>query len=221
MPGSQPEEFQQSSADFTMIVQRSRINQITHDIASAISTIIHPLLFPLLVVAVVSYARQQDIQITAMLVFATIALTSLPVAALVWIQVKRGAWSDLDVSKREQRYTLYPFSLACLIAVAFMYAKMGAIYAIWCVLALVIANTVNSIINLTWKISAHATTAAACAALLWLLAPNWGPIAALSVISVSWSRVVLRRHTPGQVIAGTIVGMSSAILAIRLLGHIV
>jgi len=201
------------------LIPQPRITKLRRDVANVISSIVHPLLFPLLVVAVVSYnLNHQNLSAAISVVLITIAITSLPVALVVWIQVRRGAWTDFDVSQREQRFTLYPFTLICLAVVAYVYARLGANYAVWCVISFVIANIVNGIINLAWKISAHTTTASACATLLWFLAPAWGPPAAISALLVGWSRVELRRHTVGQVIGGWIVGTGSSLIAMHFYG---
>jgi membrane-associated phospholipid phosphatase len=83
----------------------------------------------------------------------------------------------------------------------------------------VVGNTINWIINLRYKVSAHATTAALCATLLWLGVPApdstlWGGGISIAALLVGWSRVVLGRHTRGQVALGWAVGIVSGILAI-------
>jgi len=72
-------------------------------------------------------------------------------------------------------------------------------------------------ITLWWKISIHASSLAGTVTFLTAL---YGAIvlpAFLLVILVSWSRVVLRRHTVAQVVAGALVSitLTSAILFIR------
>lgn len=196
-------------------------SSLIHGVASAISSIIHPLVYPIVVITVGSIKLgRNSIESTLQLLAVTTVLSTLPVALLVYIQVRRGAWTDLDVSQRKQRYFLYPYTLFFLAVLAFYYHRSGADYAVWCVLALVMANVVNGFINLRWKISAHATTAAACAVILSLFAIDvWLP-ALLSVVLVSWSRVVLHRHTTLQVIAGSLVGGTCAFVAVHLLGRI-
>jgi membrane-associated phospholipid phosphatase len=187
-----------------------------HRLAQILSSVIHPLIFPLVVVTIVSYANNHSAGLTLKLVTLTTLLTALPVALVVLVQVKRGAWSDYDVSRRRQRYALYPFALLCLAALALLYKGLDAYYVLRCVAALVIANLIDGAINLRWKVSAHATTAAACAALLWYFTPVLGPPAAASALLVGWSRVELQRHTPLQVLAGWSVGTLSSLSALYL-----
>ncbi len=196
-----------------------QVDGFRHRFASLVSAIIHPLVFPLVTVIVLSYAYTRSVRTTLFYTGVAVALTALPVAVVVLVQVRRGKWTDLDVSVRKQRYALYPLSLAFLGLLAYVYYRLQAPReAIVSVLSLAAANVINGVINLVWKISAHATTAAACASLLWILSPGhtWGPPAAAGAVLVGWSRVELGRHTTGQVIAGWLVGVGSSVLAVRL-----
>lgn len=199
---------------------RGRVALVRHDIASVISAVIHPIVFPLVTVIVIGLAAtQNNIMATALYAIFAVLLTALPVALVVYVQVKRGKWSDLDVSQRTQRYTLYPLTLVCLGLLAYLYWRIHApVAAIKSVFTLVLANVINGIINLYWKVSAHATTAAACSTLLWQysVGHTWGPPATIGAVLVGWSRVELKRHTTGQVLVGWLVGASSALLIGRL-----
>jgi len=186
-----------------------------HVFARWVSAIIHPIAFPLLTLGVVTYLATASFVETSRWLLLAVALTSLPVAVLVGIQVLRGRWTDLDVSVRRQRYALYPFGLACLLALILIYAHFGApVVAIRTMSAFAIANTVDACINFFYKVSAHATGAAACATMLWLGAtPIWGVVASCAALLVGWSRVELGRHTRGQVLLGWSVGVLSSVAA--------
>jgi membrane-associated phospholipid phosphatase len=62
------------------------------------------------------------------------------------------------------------------------------------------------LINLHWKISIHAMGIAGPLTALIYLFGLPGLILTLIVPLVGWSRVYLKRHTPWQVIIGTILG---------------
>ncbi|MGH2501367.1 MAG: phosphatase PAP2 family protein [Ktedonobacterales bacterium] len=186
-------------------------------LAQAISVIVHPVAFPLLTLAAIAYTETGSFRSSLIVCLIALALTTTPVAALVAFQVARGHWTDLDVSVRQQRYALYPIGLACALlmvaALAYVSAPRGAIAA---AIAMTLANAVDGVINFAYKVSAHATAAATCAALLWIFVPGWGAPAALAAALVGWSRVELGRHTTGQVLLGWLVGIASA-LAVQLL----
>jgi membrane-associated phospholipid phosphatase len=186
-------------------------------LAQAISVIVHPVAFPLLTLAAIAFTETGSFRSSLIVCLIALALTTAPVAALVAFQVARGHWTDLDVSVRQQRYALYPIGLACALlmvaALAYVSAPRGAIAA---AIAMTLANAVDGVINFAYKVSAHATAAATCAALLWIFVPGWGAPAALAAALVGWSRVELGRHTTGQVLLGWLVGVGSA-LAVQLL----
>ena len=181
-------------------------------LAGLVSAIIHPVVFPLLTLAVITYTRTYSYHAVLLVCLLAAVLTAAPVAALVAFQVARGRWTDLDVSVRQQRYALYPIGLLCALLMIGGLALVGAPReTIAAALALALANAIDGVINYAYKVSAHATAAAACATLLWLFVPGWGAPAALAAALVGWSRVELGRHTTGQVLLGWLVGVVGAL----------
>jgi membrane-associated phospholipid phosphatase len=73
------------------------------------------------------------------------------------------------------------------------------------------------IVTLWWKISIHASSMAGAATMLTALYGTVMLPTFLLLILVSWSRVVLRRHTTAQVIAGSLLSivLSAAIIMLR------
>lgn len=187
------------------------------EVARWVSTIVHPIAFPLLTLGIITEAATGSVPQALTWVLVALALVSLPVSVLVSYQVLRGHWTDLDVSVRRQRYALYPFGLACMIALALVYAHFGAPQiAVRASISIVVANVLDGLINFVYKVSAHATGAAVCATLLWFTTLAWGLPAAVAALAVGWSRVELRRHTPGQVVLGWIVGVIGTIIALHI-----
>ncbi len=189
------------------------------ELARWVSLIVHPIAFPLFALGITLYVATNSLESSLGWIAMAIVLTSLPITFLVALQVIRRKWTDLDVSVRKQRYTLYPFGIACMLALTLSYVHFDApAVAIRSGYALVIANLVDGLINFVYKVSAHATGAAASAALIWLATPFLGLAiaAAVATLLVGWSRVELKRHTPGQVVLGWIVGASAMIVAFHL-----
>jgi membrane-associated phospholipid phosphatase len=150
-------------------------------------------------------------------VLVSLLLTTLPISVLVSVQVLRRRWADFDVSVRRQRYALYPFGIACMVALALVFAHFGAPQiAVRAAAAVAIANAADGLINFVYKVSAHATGAAVCATVLWAGAAAWGLPGTVAALAVGWSRVELKRHTPGQVALGWAVGVASMLLALHL-----
>ena len=184
--------------------------------ARLVSAIIHPIVFPLITLGIALYVATGSLPDVGRWVAMALLLTTIPVAALVGFQVMRGAWTDLDVSVRRQRYLLYPFGLACMLLLAYTYRRFGApSIAIRITLAIVIANIVGALINLFYKVSAHASGAAICATVLFSVGALGGLIGAVAALLVGWSRVELRRHTRGQVLLGWSVGIASTLVMLH------
>jgi membrane-associated phospholipid phosphatase len=203
-----------------------------HPFARLVSIIVHPIVLPLVTLGLLVYMSlggiytQLDLAalIRALqLIIVAVLVSVLPIAALVLVQVARGKWQDTDVSIREHRYLLYPFGIACLLLGVGVFDLLGApLIAIRATLGLVMANVVNGLINLRYKVSAHASTASLCATLLWLATPVrdnpllFGGPATAAALLVGWSRVALGRHTTGQVVLGWLVGAASGVAALLL-----
>jgi membrane-associated phospholipid phosphatase len=202
-----------------MHLESTELPSIRTEIARWVSIIVHPIAFPLFALGITLYVATNSLESAVGWIAMAIVLTSLPVTFLVALQVIRRKWTDLDVSVRKQRYALYPFGIVCMLALTLSYVHFDAPeVAIRSGYALVIANVVDGAINFFYKVSAHATGAAASAALIWLATPFLGLaiVAAVAALLVGWSRVELKRHTPGQVLLGWIVGISAMIVAFHL-----
>jgi membrane-associated phospholipid phosphatase len=197
-----------------MIVENTALKTPTRRaVARWISIIVHPIVYPLVTLAILTYAATNgNLGLSFRFLLLALALTSLPVTLLVGYQVARGHWTDLDVSVRKQRYFLYPFGLAGLIllAIAFKWLSAPAV-TVKAAVAFVVANLADGAINFWYKVSAHATSAAVCATLLTIVTPALAVPSILAAVAVAWSRVELGRHTIGQVILGAGVGVASVV----------
>ncbi|MEW1811407.1 phosphatidic acid phosphatase [Pseudarthrobacter phenanthrenivorans] len=130
----------------------------------------------------------------------------LPLAVLL-VLVRLGKVTDHHVSDRKQRAPVLLMALGC-IAVGLL--VLGAVDAPRSVIAMVLAVVggvaVLAGVSPFWKMSGHAA-AISCAAVVsvLMLGAAWAPLLLL-VPAVSWSRVVLRAHSPAQVVAGSLFG---------------
>jgi membrane-associated phospholipid phosphatase len=129
-----------------------------------------------------------------------------PSLFILWM-VRMRKITDVEIVVREQRFLPYLLSLGCAFA-SFQAAELGSAPKELGTFAS--ANFALQFflffITLGWKISAHAAAASTTAILVFSM---FGPLAfpILFVIPlVAWSRVVLYRHTPSQVIAGSFLG---------------
>jgi hypothetical protein len=119
---------------------------------------------------------------------------------LVW-NVKTGRYTNMDVSNRVQRKTLYIFIAVCVLTyILFNYIKNG--YVDFIMLFILILLFALQISNLYIKSSMHTAFNVFVAALFfslnWKLGILWLGIAAL----VGITRIILKRHTIKEVFMG-------------------
>lgn len=132
--------------------------------------------------------------------------------AYLFTLMRRGQVSDVDVYHREERWR--PF-LATVTgswigwALLQTFGAPESMTGVAGVLALEAA--VIFAVTLGWKISLHCATLAVTAAVVWKLTGS--PVAlALGIPLMIWSRLLLKRHTPAQTIAGTLLGILLVVL---------
>jgi membrane-associated phospholipid phosphatase len=173
-----------------------------------VSVIGHPfVLVPLTTLYAVS--RESGLGTAAGSAGAVALAAVVPVLALVVIGVRRSAWSDHDVSDREQRSGFYRALFVVLpagsIALWFLQPTLRrGILTSW---ALILASMAA---NRFVKSSLHVGFAAFCATSL-PLPPAGSMLAALAVIAIAWSRLVLKRHTLLEVVLGAVLGAAAGL----------
>lgn len=128
------------------------------------------------------------------------------VPVIIWLiwNVKTGRYTNMDVSNRVQRKTLYIFIAACIIAyIAFNYIKNGYIDLV--MVSILILLFALQISNFFIKSSMHTAFNIFVAALFYAVNPIagfiWLGIAAL----VGITRIILKRHTPKEVFMGALI----------------
>lgn len=193
-------------------------NSIRIRIARSLSNILSPVTISLPFVFLVAFYHAQSI-LTALL-YTCLVLVFLTFGPMVYVLVgvRIGKFTDADVSVRSQRFGPFLFGIiSALIGLAVLFFTHGPKNLQTLLLITVISGIVMFVITLWWKISIHASSLAAAATLLTALYGSILLIAFVLLIAVCWSRVVLRRHTLGQVIAGSLVSiaLTSLVLAIR------
>ena len=159
--------------------------------------------------------------ILSALAYAGLALFFMSIGpfAYILIGVRLGKLSDVDVSKRTERVGPFIFGLISICLGWFaLVLTHGPAPLISTVIVTAISGLIMMIITLWWKISLHASTVGAAATILTIF---YGavmlPAFALLVL-VGWSRIVLRRHTLSQVIAGSLLSIVLSTLILKLIG---
>ena len=125
--------------------------------------------------------------------------------------MKRGRWADRHVGVKQHRLIVMIFIIASVSAGIALMIGLGAPRTMTALIAAML-TTLAALMAITtvWKISVHAAVSSGAVAMLTMV---YGPIALTGyalVALVGWSRVELRDHTRGQVVAGAILGAAVA-----------
>jgi membrane-associated phospholipid phosphatase len=189
-----------------------------YELGRKISNIFHPILLTLATFFIAGFAAVGGSNGLAWAALCTV-IQVVPGTLFYLIRKRQGAFTDEDVSVRQQRNELYLFSFATLAVGAGALWLMGAppVFQALLVSGLVM-NVTCWLINLAWKISVHAASISSTATIALLLVPPLGAALWLCAGLVGWARVRTRNHTPTQVLAGWAVAAAAVLISFRIFG---
>lgn len=173
-------------------------------LAQWVSTLFHPFPLSVLTLAVVIYLDGASFWDAIKWTVIGFGIVILPLAIYLIVNVRSGRYSDLSISIREQRHTIYIVAAVCftILVLIFIWFEAPAI-ALACLYAALATIAIAAVINgLATKISLHAVAVAGCAAALFWVSPPLGLFLAAAGIAVSWSRMRLNHHTLPQILLG-------------------
>ena len=174
-------------------------------IAAFVSTLFHPLL----VIPVTVLVLTRDLRVSAIIAAATV----LPLLALTLRNVRRGTWSNFDVSNRSQRSGLYfaavPLTFLAAGVLAVTGAPMPLVRGTAMVGGLLLAA---ALLSPFLKTSLHLLFAAWCGVLIFRAFPETVWFIPFVIATLAWSRLYLKRHTIAEVAVGFAIGALGALL---------
>jgi len=152
---------------------------------------------------------------------ALLVLLLLPIALWNFGRVRSGHYSDFDVSRREDRWTLYPLIVGLPLIAAGILFMTGQPRSLWFgMLCASIMTAVAASVNRWIKISLHAAFAFFCAIAAARLSMAWVAPAVVFAVLVACSRFILKRHAVSELVLGTALGLaagSALVLALRIM----
>jgi membrane-associated phospholipid phosphatase len=187
-------------------------------IARYISAILSPFVVSLPAVLLVALYHESNQLTVAEYTGLTLFFLSIGPMLYILVGVWRGKFTDVDVSNRSQRSGPFLFGIISAFAGFVTMALTNGPKNLQTILLItVIGGVIMMTITLWWKISIHASSLAGAATFLTALYGSAMLFTFLLVVLVGWSRVVLRRHTLGQVLAGSFlnIALTIAVLMIR------
>ena len=176
-------------------------------LARVISVAAHPLVLSPITVALAT----RNLRWTAIIA----ATLFLPLVAVIARNVRRGAWSDFDVSRHDQRSGLYWAAIPLLVIAALVFWRIGASERFMrALLAVAFLFAAGLIGNRFLKISMHMMFGAFCAVILARVYP-WSLVVMIPIVAaLAWSRRYLERHTSVEIAVGLLLGAAAGLFAV-------
>jgi hypothetical protein len=184
-------------------------------LARWISILAHPFAMVALLVAVPATRQSSGHAIQSVLLVAIAVV--IPIGVLMFRQVRRGRWSNVDASNPSERPVLFVVALAGLVA-ALGWLRLNAPQSFLVPGMFVIATFLLLAALLTYwvKLSLHVAFAALTATTLFLLG-SWIGYALIAVVPlVFWSRIALARHRVHELVIGLVLGVLTGVVLVRL-----
>ena len=138
----------------------------------------------------------------------------LPLTVILIRRTRRGAWSDFDVSRREQRPGLYYAAIPLLALAVFVLWRMGASpQFLKSFLAVAFLFAAGLLGNRFLKISLHMMFGAFCVVILAHVSPMSLFLTLPLLAALAWSRWKLECHTPAEIAVGLTLGLAAGLFA--------
>jgi membrane-associated phospholipid phosphatase len=137
----------------------------------------------------------------------------MPLAALAWWQVRRGAWETVDASVPRERPALFAVAATGLLALlAYLVHTQPGTPLIAGTAGVLAVVAVCAAVTPWVKVSLHMTAAAFAAAVLLRRGQPAGWLLAAGLPLLAWSRVALGRHRWREVALGLAIGAGAGVL---------
>ena len=203
---------------FLLSVHRSLIIIKEHEegIARWVSHVISPHIVGIVFIAVMAMQYSADPWESVGWLGVLLPLVVVPPFMYVLWLVHKGTLEDIYMPRRETR--MRPLSVMMLWLLLCLglaqYWQAPAVVEALLMVSLVMMG-ILTIVTLFWKISFHGATISAAATVTVMMAGTWTWPIVLLVPLVGWSRIRLLRHTPRQVVYGSLVGALLALIVVH------
>jgi membrane-associated phospholipid phosphatase len=182
-------------------------------LASILSTIGHPLLtIPTFVIAVLF--ASEDFYKASVISLLVLGLVIIPLSLKMYRGSQNGTYSNFDISDKNERQSWYliPLLLLSIFVVIVFYTNQSHVIK-WISLCFFLILLLSSFVNRYIKSSLHVSLNIFLTFLIVPISVSFATFFLIFVLFVSWSRVVLKRHTLKEVIYGSIIGVLIGLLS--------
>ena len=191
---------------------RIRLAQLT-------SNILNPFLVSLVVLILLSFKSASGTFDALRWASISIALSILPVFAVIVYLVHNKKLEGIFVSPRRQRNNVYLLATVCAVVGCILLSYLGAPRVLMAAfVAGLSAIIVFMGINHWWKISVHTAFVGASVTVLIII---FGSIAAVTAVLfplIAWARVEMEQHSPAQVATGAFLAVLIVVVVFYLFG---
>lgn len=175
-------------------------------IARWLSIVFHPFVMIGVIVGTAAASRQTAGEAVRS-VGIVVVFTVVPLAVLMWRQVRRGEWENADASNRAERPILYLVGgIAVVALLAYLLVLRPQSFMVRGVVATLGMFAVCGVATRWIKVSLHMAFAALAAASLALMRAPLGYALVAALPAIAWSRLAQGRHSPLEVAVGTVIG---------------
>lgn len=147
-------------------------------------------------------------------------LLIIPIALWIYRNVKNGNYTNMDVSNRKQRHSLYIFIIIATVIFLgvdfYLHKEMD-----WTIFMLCILLILMQISNFFIKSSMHTSLNIYVSALFFTIEPFVGIFWFLLSIVIGITRVILKRHTPAEVFSGGAIAIFVSLIYLVLVKAII
>lgn len=187
--------------------------------ARFVSNILAPSSISLPFILLVALYHAPDKKVALLYGLITLFFLSIGPLGYVIACVRLGKLSDVEISRRTERAGPFLFGISSVLLGWLVLVLLHGPRNLQTVLIITeVSGIMMLVTTLWWKISIHASSLGGAATILTAL---YGgimlPTFALLIL-VSWSRVVLGRHTVLQVIAGSLLSIALTLLILKIRG---
>lgn len=181
-------------------------NSLLYKASLAISTIGNPLITFSVFVLFITLKTMDGVSAT-LLSLLVIGGVTIPISINNYVKTKNGKYTNYDVSDREQRQGFYHFLLILIGGVTgILYLTNQPAAFRHGSLVFFVMVMVSYIINYRLKVSMHTSISVYLGLTLLLINFSAGLAMLVFAVLIGLSRLVLKRHTVAEVVAGLVVG---------------
>lgn len=188
-------------------------------IAKYISIIGHPFVTIPIFLIIILFARE-GIDNPKTLATMIIGGIFAPIALVTYIRVKKGKYTNLDVSDRRQRQRWFLLTTALvLIVTALLWITRQDLLVCIAMTTSLFLMIVSQLVNTVIKASMHVAYHTFLGFVIFFLSPVAGSIFLLFLPLLAWSRVYLGRHTKAEIASGFALGAIFGIIFLYWIHH--